>query len=164
MPHAHRRAPVLVQDAARGALDVGPEVRGGRQVEVDAEAVFDPGVLAVRLKDRTVAARHLQVAQELMDGRNARMDAAHFVRALHAEGHACTAEQAVRIVKLIVRAVAELKAIGIDKRVRGLDLRLDVEEARDVEAPTDLAREAQRHVVHRTLLAAVNRHFQRGNV
>ena len=97
-----------------------------------------------------------------MDGRNARMDAAHFVRALHAEGHACTAEQAVRIVKLIVRAVAELKAIGIDKRVRGLDLRLDVEEARDVEAPTDLAREAQRHVVHRTLLAAVNRHVGLG--
>ena len=68
----------------------------------------------------------------------------------------------MRIVKLIVRAVAELKAIGIDKRVRGLDLRLDVEEARDVEAPTDLARETQRHVVHRTLLAAVNRHVGLG--
>ena len=80
-----------------------------------------------------------QSPEPIDNRRNARINVAHFVRALHAEGHACTAEQAVRIVKLIVRAVAELKAIGIDKRVRGLDLRLDVEEARDVEAPTDLA-------------------------
>lgn len=42
MPHAHSRAPVLVQNAARGALDVSPEVRGRRKVEVDAETVLDP--------------------------------------------------------------------------------------------------------------------------
>ena len=47
MPHAHRRAPVLVQDAARGALDVGPEVRGVGQVEVGTKTVFNPSVLAV---------------------------------------------------------------------------------------------------------------------
>ena len=97
-----------------------------------------------------------------MDGRNPRMDAAHVVRTLHSEGHARTAEQAVRIVKLVARAVAELQALGIDERVRGLDLGLDIEEARDVEAPAELAREAQRHVVHRTLLAAVNRHVGLG--
>ena len=39
MPHTHSRAPVLVQNAARGALD---EVRGRRKVEVDAETVLDP--------------------------------------------------------------------------------------------------------------------------
>ena len=52
MPHANGGTPVFIQVAAARAFDVGPEVRGGRQVEVDAEAVFDPGVLAVRLKDR----------------------------------------------------------------------------------------------------------------
>ena len=136
VPHADGGAPVFIKGRAFGAFDIGPEVGGGRQVQVGANAVFNPGVLAVRFDRRAVCAGDLAVARKLMDSGNAQVDVALVVRTLHAGGKAHAAHEAVHGIER-VGGRAEVKVVLVDVGPRQFALGLDVELLGEVVAPVD---------------------------
>ena len=160
MSHADGGAPVFVKPAAARTFDVRPEAGGGRQVEVGAEAVFNPSVLAVDLDDaRAAGSRALDpaVTQELVHDGRAEVDVTLVVRALDAGRKAETPRQAVKTFDLVT-CFAKGEVITVDVGVDNFSLRFDIEHAGEIHAPSAFSGDADRQAVHLSLHGAVDRH------
>lgn len=116
MTNSNRGTPIGVKHASRGTFDIRPDVGRVRNVEVGAEAVFNPRVLAVKFNHAGAAggrAGDLAVAEELMHNGRAEIDVTLVVRALQAGSEAQTAGQAVQTVDLVA-GLAEREAVAIE--------------------------------------------------
>lgn len=147
--------PVFLHVAAGSLLKVNERIGGLREIEVSADAVFNPSVAKVFLEvcglhDASgigLRGRGFHVAHEVVQHSNACIDVALLFLEVEARAHAQTTDQAVVVVLFNLDAVVSNEVIAHDATVGDADGRFNKSQFVESVMPTRFDSKAQRIVV-----------------
>lgn len=147
--------PVFLHVAAGSLLKVNERIGGLREIEVSADAVFNPSVAKLFLEvcglhdacGIRLRGRGFHVAHEVVQHRHACIDVALLLREVEARAHAQTTDQAVVVVLFNLDAVVSNEVIAHDATVGDANGRFNKSQFVESIMPTRFDGKAHRIVV-----------------